>query len=137
MLNSIHLCRKFGVPSKAFASTTPKIISVCHSCFQILDKVHYLLQIEFDQQINIYLVGRLFLTDKEDKINLREETPSRTSRIQLSKEMNMILTPLTKEIEEDDASHIYYMVYFSFDFHFVCLIVKSILFSASHLNSLW
>ncbi|KAK4595288.1 hypothetical protein RGQ29_013648 [Quercus rubra] len=78
--------------------------------YEILDKVHYLLQIEFDQQINIYLVGRLFLTDKEDKINLREETPSRTSRIQLSKEMNMILTPLTKEIEEDDASHIYYMI---------------------------
>ena len=73
VLNSIHLYMKFGVPSKAFASTTPKIISVCHSCFQILDKVHYLLQIEFDQQINIYLVGRLFLTDKEDKINLREE----------------------------------------------------------------
>ena len=140
MLNSIHLCRKFGVPSKAFASTTPKIISVCHSCFQILDKVHYLLQIEFDQQINIYLVGSLFLTDKEDKINLKEETPSRTSRIRLRKEMNMILTlplPLTKEIEEDDASQIYYMVYFSFNFHFVCLIVKSILISASHLNSLW
>ena len=52
--------------------------------------------------------------------------------------MNMILTlPLTKEIEEDDASQIYYMVYFSFNFHFVCLIVKSILISASHLNSLW
>ncbi|KAL4636400.1 hypothetical protein ACB092_03G005000 [Castanea dentata] len=54
--------------------------------------------------------GSLFLTDKEDKINLKEETPSRTSRIQLRKEMNMILTPpLTKEIEEDDASQIYYM----------------------------
>ncbi|KAF3947231.1 hypothetical protein CMV_026606, partial [Castanea mollissima] len=46
----------------------------------------------------------------KDKINLKEETPSRTSRIQLRKEMNMILTPpLTKEIEEDDASQIYYM----------------------------
>ncbi|KAF3951262.1 hypothetical protein CMV_023067 [Castanea mollissima] len=76
----------------------------------ILDKVLYLSQIAFDQQINIYLVGSLFLTDKEDKINLKEETPSRTSRIQLRKEMNMILTPpLTKEIEEDDASQIYYM----------------------------
>ena len=97
-----------------------------------------LSQIVFDQQINIYLVGSLFLTDKEDKINLKEETPSRTSRIRLRKEMNMILTlPLTKEIEEDDASQIYYMVYFSFNFHFVCLIVKSILISASHLNSLW
>ncbi|KAK4595269.1 hypothetical protein RGQ29_013630 [Quercus rubra] len=54
---------------------------------------------------------RLFLMDKEDKINLKEETPSRTSRIQLRKEMNMILTPpLTKEIEEDDASQIYYMI---------------------------
>ena len=75
--------------------------------------------------------------DKEDKINLKEETPSRTSRIQLRKEMNMILTPpLTKEIEEDDASQIYYMVYFSFNFHFSCLIVKSILSAASHLNSL-
>ena len=51
--------------------------------------------------------------------------------------MNMILTPpLTKEIEEDDASQIYYMVYFSFNFRFVCLTVKSILISASHLNSL-
>ncbi|KAL4636648.1 hypothetical protein ACB092_03G024000 [Castanea dentata] len=78
--------------------------------YEILDKVLYLLQIAFDQQINIYLVGRLFLTDKEDKINLKEETPSRMSRIQLRKEMNMILTPpLTKEIEKDVASQIYYM----------------------------
>ncbi|KAF3947191.1 hypothetical protein CMV_026645 [Castanea mollissima] len=46
----------------------------------------------------------------KDKINLKEETPSTTSRIQLRKEMNMILTPpLTKETEEDDASQIYYM----------------------------
>ena len=82
-------------------------------------------------------MGRLFLTDEKDKINLKEETPSGTSRIQLRKEMNMILTPpLTKEIEEDDASQIYYMVYFSFNFRFVCLTVKSILISASHLNSL-
>ncbi|XP_075659450.1 uncharacterized protein LOC142629362 isoform X1 [Castanea sativa] len=53
---------------------------------------------------------RLFLTDKEDKINLKDETPSGTSRIQLRKEMNMILTPpLTTEIKEDDASQLYYM----------------------------
>ena len=84
----------------------------------------YLLQIAFDQQINIYLVGRLFLMEKEDKINLKEETPSRMSRIQLRKELNMILTPpLAKEIGEDDASQIYYMVYFSFNLHFSCLIV--------------
>ncbi|KAK4595277.1 hypothetical protein RGQ29_013637 [Quercus rubra] len=52
----------------------------------------------------------LFLMDKEDKINLKDETPSGTSRIQLRKEMNMILTPLlTTEIKEDDASQIYYM----------------------------
>ena len=51
--------------------------------------------------------------------------------------MNMTLTPpLAKEIEEDDASQIYYMVYFSYNFHFACLIVKSILITASHLNSL-
>ena len=76
--------------------------------------------------------------DKEDKINLKDETPSGTSRIQLRKEMNMILTPLlTTEIKEDDASQIYYMVYFSFNFHFVCLIVKSMLTAASHLHSLW
>ncbi|KAM4118788.1 hypothetical protein ACJW30_03G008400 [Castanea mollissima] len=61
-------------------------------------------------QERLFWFMRLFLTDKEDKINLKEETPSRTSRIQLRKEMNMILTPpLTKEIEEDDASQIYYM----------------------------
>ncbi|KAM4107919.1 hypothetical protein ACB094_03G004100 [Castanea mollissima] len=53
---------------------------------------------------------RLFLMDKEDKINLKDETPSGTSRIQLRKEMNMILTPpLTTEIKEDDASKLYYM----------------------------
>ncbi|XP_075657905.1 uncharacterized protein LOC142627899 isoform X2 [Castanea sativa] len=53
---------------------------------------------------------RLFLMDKEDKINLKDETPSGTSRIQLRKEMNMILTPpLTTEIKEDDASQLYYM----------------------------
>ena len=69
-------------------------------------------------------MGRLFLTDEKDKINLKEETPSGKSRIQLRKEMNMILTPpLTKEIEEDN-------------FRFVCLTVKSVLISASHLNSL-
>ena len=76
--------------------------------------------------------------DMEDKINLKDETPSGTSRIQLRKEMNMILTPpLTTEIKEDDASQIYYMVYFSFNFHFFCLIVKSMLTAASHLNNLW
>ncbi|KAF3954492.1 hypothetical protein CMV_020175 [Castanea mollissima] len=49
--------------------------------------------------------------DKEDKINLKDETPSGTSRIQLRKEMNMILTPpLTTEIKEDDASQLYYML---------------------------
>ncbi|KAM4107920.1 hypothetical protein ACB094_03G004200 [Castanea mollissima] len=53
---------------------------------------------------------RLFLMDKKDKINLKDETPSGTSRIQLRKEMNMILTPpLTTEIKEDDASQLYYM----------------------------
>ena len=49
-------------------------------------------------------MGRLFTTDEEDKINLKEETPSGTSRIQ-RKEMRTSLTlPLTKESEEDNAS---------------------------------
>ncbi|KAF3952088.1 hypothetical protein CMV_022322 [Castanea mollissima] len=69
----------------------------------------YLMGVDIAQE-RLFWFMRLFLTDKEDKINLKEETPSRTSRIQLRKEMNMILTPpLTKEIEEDDASQIYYM----------------------------
>ncbi|KAF3952089.1 hypothetical protein CMV_022322 [Castanea mollissima] len=78
-----------------------------HSCL-----VYFLQDVgnHIKKKLLPYINARLFLTDKEDKINLKEETPSRTSRIQLRKEMNMILTPpLTKEIEEDDASQIYYM----------------------------
>ena len=52
-------------------------------------------------------MDRLFTMDEEDKINLEVETPSATSK---------------DSIEEDDASQIYYMVYFSFNSHlFVCL----------------
>uniref|UniRef100_A0A7N2L715 Uncharacterized protein n=1 Tax=Quercus lobata TaxID=97700 RepID=A0A7N2L715_QUELO len=72
--------RKFGVPSKAFAARPPKIID------------------------------NVISSSSPSSISDGEETPSGTSRIQLRKEMNMILTPpLTKEIEEDDASQIYYM----------------------------
>lgn len=60
--------------------------------------------IALDQQINIYHMDRLFTMDEEDKINLKVETPSATSRIQLRKEMSPSLTPLTKESDEDNAS---------------------------------
>ena len=58
-------------------------------------------------------MDRLFTMDEEDKINLKVETPSATSRIQLRKEMSTSLKPLAKESDEDNASqNILYGIFF-------------------------
>ena len=58
-------------------------------------------------------MDRLFTMDEEDKINLKVENPSATSRIQLRKEMSPSLTPLTKESDKDNASqNILYGIFF-------------------------
>ena len=58
-------------------------------------------------------MNRLFTMDEEDMINLKVETPSATSRIQLRKDMSTRLKPLTKESDEDNASqNILYGIFF-------------------------
>ena len=58
-------------------------------------------------------MDRLFTMDEEDKINLKVETPSAISRIQLRKEMSMSLKPLTKESDEDKKYIIWYISFYS------------------------
>ena len=55
------------------------------------------------------------MTDVDDKINLKEKSPSQWSRIQLRKEMIRSLTQmLTKESEEYTASqNIIYGIFFT------------------------
>ncbi|KAF3947758.1 hypothetical protein CMV_026152 [Castanea mollissima] len=55
--------------------------------------------------------GQRSQTCKSGSYTLKMTLEDGTSRIQLRKEMNMILTPpLTTEIKEDDASQLYYML---------------------------
>ena len=60
-------------------------------------------------------MDRLFTMDEEDKINLKVETPSAISRIQLRKEMSTSLKPLAKESDEDNASK--YIIWYIFPFN--------------------